>query len=85
MDIFSPRVADGYLPSRDLKAFVYRHALRRVDEREADLVLREVQGSWPFASRRVAPKAVVAADLADSLDARARRAGATFLRRLKIG
>jgi hypothetical protein len=78
----SPRVLEGYLPERDLRGFVYRLALRPADEREADLILHAVAGAWPLQSRRVAPKAVVAFDLLDSLDQRTHRAGEELLREI---
>lgn len=78
----SPRVLEGYLPVDELKRLAYRFALRPADEREADLVLHGVDGFWPFNDRRLAPKAVVAADLLDSLDQRTRRAGEDLWRQL---
>ena len=79
-DVRSRELLDGYLPEEALDRLVYRFALRPVDERQADLVLRGVSGSWPFDGRRVAPRAVVAVDLADSVDQRTRRAGEALLR-----
>lgn len=81
-DVRAPRVLEGYLPEDDLQKAVYRHALRPVDEREADLVLHAVSGFWPFQGRKIAPRAVVAVDLVDSLDQRSRRAGEALLQRL---
>jgi len=79
----SPSVLEGYLPESDVEPFVYRSALRAVDERDADLILRGVSGFWPFSGHRVAPKAVVAVDLLESLDQRTRRAGEELLRRIE--
>ncbi len=79
----SPRVLEGYLPTRDAERFAYRYALQPAEERDADLILREIAGFWPFEGRQVAPKAVVAVDLLESLDQRTRRAGEELLRRLE--
>jgi hypothetical protein len=81
MDIYSPKILEGYLPAKDFRHFMYEQALRSVDERDADLIIHEVPGLWPFPAHRIAPKAVVAADLMESLDARTRRAGLAALRR----
>jgi hypothetical protein len=76
----SPRVLEGYLPEVEVARLAYRFALRSVDESEADLIVRGVAGFWPFGASRVAPKAVVAVDLLESLDQRTRRAGEELLR-----
>lgn len=78
----SPGVLEGYLPEGDVEDLAYRLALRPADERSADLILRGVAGFWPFDGRSVAPKAVVAVDLLESLDQRTRRAGEELLRKL---
>lgn len=79
----SPRVLEGYLPESDLQRMAYRFALRLADEPEADLILRGVSAFWPFQAHRVAPRAVVAADLLDSLDQRTRRAGEDLFRQIE--
>lgn len=79
----SPRVLDGYLPEAEVERMAYRFALQSADEREADLIIRGVAGFWPFGTRRVAPKAVVAVDLLSSLDQRTRRAGEELLRKIE--
>jgi hypothetical protein len=80
--IRSPGVVEGYLPEGQLKRINYRLALRPVDEREANLILHGVPAFWPFHGFKVAPRAVVAADLFDSLDDRTRRAGERMFREL---
>lgn len=78
----SSRVIDGYLPRRSAERAIYRHALREVEERGADIVLR-LADFWPLNGRAVAPVAAVAADLLDSLDERTARAGRQIARRLR--
>ena len=75
----SPRVLEGYLPAGDMNKLAYRYALQAVDERSADLVIHAVSGLWPFGKERVAPRAVVAADLIESMDQRTQRAGEELL------
>ena len=75
-------VVDGYLPRRSADRLIYRHALREVDEREAEIVLR-LADFWPLGGRNVAPKAAVVADLLDSHDERTARAGRELGRRLR--
>lgn len=82
LNIKAQNVMDGYLPAGKVRELAYRYALRPVDERSADLILRAVNGPWPFDGRSVAPPAAVAADLADSIDQRSRRAGEQFVARL---
>lgn len=79
----SPRILEGYLPAAELRRLAYRLALRPVDEREADLILHGVSELWPFDDRKLAPVAVVAADLLGSLDQRTRRAGQELLTRIE--
>lgn len=78
----SPRILEGYLPAAELRRLVYRLALRPADEREADLILHGVSELWPFGDRKLAPVAVVAADLLGSLDQRTRRAGHELFTRI---
>lgn len=82
LNIKAQNVMDGYLPAGKVPELAYRYALRPVDERSADLILRAVNGPWPFDGRSVAPPAAVAADLVDSIDQRSRRAGEQFVARL---
>ena len=79
----SSRVIDGYLPSDSAERLIYRHALRDVEERAADTILR-VAGYWPFHGQKFAPAAAVAADLVDALDERAVRAGRELAERLTV-
>jgi hypothetical protein len=78
MDISAPGVLEGYYPLRELGRFVYRYALREVPEAQANLIVHGFE-HLPFA-RRVMPPAVVAMDLVESDDDRAKRAGLQFLR-----
>lgn len=73
---------DGYHKERDFKDMVYRYALRPAPEAEANLVVRGIDDDNISPGRRFMPIAVVAADLADSADARTRRAGLQLLRAL---
>jgi hypothetical protein len=79
----SSRVLDGYIRRDSAKRLIYRHALRDVEEGAADAILRVVD-YWPFKHQKFAPAAAVAADLVDSLDERAVRAGRELSRRLAI-
>lgn len=81
--IRSPHVVEGYLPDGEVRRLAYRLALQPADEREADLILRVVGPFWPFHGFEVAPSAVVAVDLMDSLDQRTRRAGEKLLQELE--
>lgn len=83
IDLVAPGVVEGYLPKARLAKLSYEHALRAVSENAANLIVRAVDGRWPFESERVAPEAVVAVDLIDSLDQRSRRAGSELLRQVR--
>lgn len=83
LSLRSSRVVDGYLPRRSAERLIYRRALREVDERGADIVLR-LADFWPLNGRDIAPAAAVAADLLDSLDERTARAGRELARRLAV-
>jgi len=79
----SSSVVDGYLPRDFAERVVYRHALRGVEEGAADMILR-VANYWPFDQQRFAPAAAVAADLLESSDERAVRAGRELSKRLGV-
>jgi excisionase family DNA binding protein len=77
----SSGLLDGYVRSRDLARLLKRHRLE--PSSRPNVILRAVEGPWPF--RRgggSAPAAVVAVDLIESADARERRAGEGLLGRL---
>lgn len=80
VDLVASGVVEGYLPKGRLPKLSYEHALRPVSEDSANLIVRAVDGLWPFDSERVAPPAVVAIDLIDSIDERSRRAGRDLLK-----
>lgn len=82
-DLIAPGVVEGYLPKERLAKLSYEHALRAVPESSANLIVRAVNGLWPFKSERVAPEAVVAVDLIESGDQRSRRAGSELLKRIR--
>lgn len=77
-DVIAPNVVEGYLPAPAADRLAHVFALREVDEMRANIILR-VPALWPFDQHKVAPRAVVAADLAESLSARARDAGELLL------
>jgi hypothetical protein len=78
-DLAAGEWLEAYLAPRRYTAFCRRYSL--VPSESPNLVLRVISGAWPFApAARVAPRAVVAIDLLESDDARARRAGAALLR-----
>lgn len=85
VDLVAPGVVEGYMPKDRLVKLSYEHALREVSENSANLIVRAVADSWPFKSERVAPEAVVAVDLIDSIDQRSRRAGSELLKRTRRG
>ncbi len=85
VDLVAPGVVEGYLPKERLATLAHKHALRVVGEDSANIIVRAVDDSWPFASERVAPEAVVAVDLIDSVDQRSRRAGSQLLKRIRRG
>lgn len=77
-DIVAPGVIEGYLPKREAERLAHLFALREVEELRANLILHAAE-SWPFGDQRIAPRAVVAADLALSMSERTRRAGEKLL------
>lgn len=81
--LVAPGVVEGYLPKARLAKLSYEHVLRGVSENVANLIVRAVDERWPFASERVAPEAVVAVDLIDSVDKRSRRAGSRLLTQVR--
>ena len=85
VDLVAPGVVEGYLPKERLAMLAHKHVLRVVGENSANLIVRAVADSWPFEFERVAPEAVVAVDLIDSVDQRTRRAGSQLLKRIRRG
>lgn len=82
IDIKAPGVVDGYMPKKKADEVAYRYALQPSSAREANVILRAVDGPWPLAGRSVAPIAAVAVDLLGSADQRSQRAGRQLMRRL---
>jgi excisionase family DNA binding protein len=79
LGLIAPDAAEGYVAAADFDGLVARHALR--PSAEPNVVLRIVDGSWPFSpGARVAPLAVVAVDLLEDDDPRAQAAGRAALR-----
>lgn len=78
-DVLAPGVVDAYLPAVEAQRFAHAFALHEVEGQRANIILRAA-AFWPFDGWRVAPRAVVAADLADALEERTRRAGLRLLR-----
>jgi len=78
-DIRAAGVVEGYLRAGRLRHLEYSFALREVHELQANLILHAVDAIWPFRRGRLAPRAVVAADLAGSLSERTRSAGEQLL------
>lgn len=81
-DVLGRSVLDGYYGERDFKDMIYRYALRPMPEAAANLVVRAIESEDVLSGRRFMPSGVVAADLADSVDPRTRRAGMQLLRAL---
>ena len=80
--IVSKGVLEGYLDKARLRDLEYRYAMEPVSERAANLVVHALDRRL-LPARRVMPRAVVAADLADSVDERSRKVGAQLLRELR--
>lgn len=78
----SAGMLDGYLPAKRLAPLVKKYALQ--PSPKPNLILRVVQGTWPFeAGIAMAPAVVVGLDLFESDDPRLRRAGRELLRRAR--
>lgn len=78
-DVVAPGIVEAYLPEAEAERTVRRFELRETDEARANVILRAAS-FWPFDGQRMAPRAAVAADLAESIDERRRRAGLRLLR-----
>jgi len=79
LGLIAPDAAEGYVAAGDLDGLVVRHALR--PSAEPNVVLRVVDGLWPFSpGTRVVPLPVAALDLLEDEDARAQAAGRAALR-----
>ena len=80
-DLISPGEIEAYVRSEDVESLVDEHKLS--ESSRPNVLLHVVHGRWPFAPNdRFASKAVVAVDLLESGDGRARRAGARLLDQL---
>jgi excisionase family DNA binding protein len=73
---------EGYVRGGDLEAIISKYGLRPADRGRADIVLRVPEPRWPFGAAKVAPPAVVAADVLDAGDSRSIDAARNVLRRL---
>lgn len=72
-------VVDGYLPADAAESLIYRWGLVRAPELSANVILRAYEPQIQLPRKHVMPLFVVASDLADSADARTRRAGRELL------
>jgi hypothetical protein len=79
MRLASSNVLEGYIDKARLKELEYRYALEPAAEQSANLIVHAIDGML-LPESRVMPRAVVAADLADSADERSRRVGEHLLR-----
>jgi excisionase family DNA binding protein len=82
-DIAARSVLDGYYSERGFEDLAYRYALQPAAEGAANLIVRGVEDPSFLSGRRFMPMAVVAVDLADSVDARTKRAGVQLLRSVR--
>jgi len=80
-NVRAPGVVEGYLRRDQAQALAYRYALRPAAAADANVILHLVDGAVPRTADGVAPVAVVALDLLESDDARAKRAGRELARR----
>jgi hypothetical protein len=79
MRLASSNVLEGYIDEGRLRELEYRYALEPIAEQSANLIVHAIDGAL-LPESRVMPRAVVAADLADSADERSRRVGEQLLR-----
>lgn len=83
LNLVGSDMLDAYVPASRVESLVREHALERMPGPDANVILRAVpDDAWLLAGRRVAPLAVVAADLRAYPDPRAQRAGAEVIARL---
>ena len=80
VDIVVRNVTEGYTDRSMIDRAEYHHALERVGEPEANLIVHVVPRLF-LPTGRFMPHAVVGADLADSSDGRTKRAGHELLSR----
>jgi hypothetical protein len=81
-DVSSRGVLDAYVPARAFPRLVSKYRLE--SSSNANVLLRVVEDSWPFAPvERVVPPLVAALDLLESDEPRSRRAARQFLTREK--
>jgi excisionase family DNA binding protein len=80
IDLVAQEAAEGYVRRSEVGNLIERFALDESSDRP-NLILRVVDDdAWPFdAGQRVAPSVVVAVDLLEAQDERARRAGRDLL------
>ena len=79
MRLASSDVLEGYIDEGRLRELEYRYALEPIAEQSANLIVHAIDGAL-LPELRVMPRAVVAADLADSVDERSRSVGEQLLR-----
>ncbi len=83
LDLIGPPRFEAYVLDHHAAAVVDEHALRSGPRDASNVVLRVIKGVEPFdPGQRVAPIAVVAVDLVESLDARVHLAGERLLRKI---
>jgi hypothetical protein len=81
LDIHAPGVLEVYVPEADAPRLIDNYYLDPSDR--SNVVARVIPKWWPFPDHtKVAPEAVVALDLYEADDPRARRVGDATLRRL---
>ena len=82
LDIVAPNTLEAYVPLVRYPELVERYVLE--SSHRPNVILHVVDGIWPFSPDAiVAPGPLAALDLYDSGDARGRRAGEEYLRRLE--
>jgi excisionase family DNA binding protein len=80
IDLHAPGVLEAYVPSNRLSKLSAKYRLSPSDN--PNVILRAVEGMWPFENASIAPPTVVAADLLEADDARSRRAAQQLARDL---
>lgn len=73
LDVRAPGVVEAYVRPEQAEQLIHRYQLE--PSSDPNVLLRVVEGLWPFGDDRYAPPLVAAIDLLEADDERSRRAG----------